>query len=71
MMGFTGLVSVSKNLNVTPDLAFFSLLLNERDFHTIYNSYCTRYIFNYKQYRYTYKCHIKPDNSRWKKNFKF
>ena len=29
MMGFTGLVSVSKNLNVTPDLAFFSLLLNK------------------------------------------
>ena len=28
-MGFTGLVSVSKNLNVTPDLAFFSLLLNK------------------------------------------
>ena len=29
MMGFTGLVSVSKNLNVIPDLAFFSLLLNK------------------------------------------
>ena len=29
MMGFTGLVFVSKNLNVTPDLAFFSLLLNK------------------------------------------
>ena len=28
-MGFTGLVSVSKNLNVIPDLAFFSLLLNK------------------------------------------
>ena len=28
-MGFTGLVSVSKNLNVNPDLAFFSLLLNK------------------------------------------
>ena len=28
-MGFTGLVSVSKNLSVIPDLAFFSLLLNK------------------------------------------
>ncbi len=32
MMGFTGLVSVSKNLNVLPDLAFFSLFLNEEVF---------------------------------------
>ncbi len=29
LMGFTGLVSVSKNLNVIPDLAFFSILLEE------------------------------------------
>ncbi len=28
-MGFSGLVAVSKNSNVVPDLAFFSLLLNE------------------------------------------
>ena len=32
MMGYTGLVSVSKNLNVVPDLAFFSLFLNEEVF---------------------------------------
>ena len=29
LMGFTGLVSVSKNSNVIPDLAFFSILLEE------------------------------------------
>ena len=29
LMGFSGLVAVSKNSNVFPDLAFFSLLLNE------------------------------------------
>ena len=29
LMGFSGLVAVSKNSNVVPDLAFFSLLLNE------------------------------------------
>ena len=29
LMGFTGLVSVSKNLDVIPDLAFFSILLEE------------------------------------------
>ncbi len=29
LMGFSGLVAVSKNSNVLPDLAFFSLLLNE------------------------------------------
>ena len=28
-MGFTGLISVSKNPSVYPDLAFFSLLLKE------------------------------------------
>ena len=32
MMGFTGLVSVSKNSNVIPDLAFFSLFLNNQVF---------------------------------------
>ena len=32
MMGFTGLVSVSKNSNVIPDLAFFSLFLNKQVF---------------------------------------
>ena len=30
MMGFTGLIAVSKNSNVTPDLAFFSLLFKEQ-----------------------------------------
>jgi len=30
LMGFTGLVSVSKNSNVIPDLAFFSILLEEK-----------------------------------------
>ncbi len=30
MMGFTGLVAVSYNSNVVPDLAFFSLLLSEQ-----------------------------------------
>ncbi len=30
LMGFSGLVAVSKNSNVIPDLAFFSLLLNEQ-----------------------------------------
>ncbi len=30
MMGFTGLIAVSQNSNVTPDLAFFSLLLKEQ-----------------------------------------
>ena len=29
LMGFTGLVSISKNSNVIPDLAFFSILLEE------------------------------------------
>ena len=29
LMGFSGVVAVSKNSNVFPDLAFFSLLLNE------------------------------------------
>jgi len=32
MIGFTGLVSVSKNSNVIPDLAFFSLFLNKQVF---------------------------------------
>ena len=30
MMGFTGLIAVSQNSNVTPDLAFFSLLFKEQ-----------------------------------------
>ena len=30
IMGFTGLVAVSNNSNVVPDLAFFSLLINEQ-----------------------------------------
>ncbi len=30
MMGFTGLIAVSKNSNVIPDLAFFSLVLKEQ-----------------------------------------
>ena len=30
LMGFSGLIAVSKNSNVIPDLAFFSLLLNEQ-----------------------------------------
>ena len=30
MMGFSGLIAVSKNPNVIPDLAFFSLLLKEQ-----------------------------------------
>ena len=30
LMGFSGLVAVSKNSNVIPDLAFFSLLLNKQ-----------------------------------------
>jgi len=30
MMGFTGLIAVSQNSNVTPDLAFFSLLFKEK-----------------------------------------
>ena len=34
MMGFTGLIAVSQNSNVTPDLAFFSLLFKEQS-HTL------------------------------------
>jgi len=32
MMGFTGLIAVSQNSNVTPDLAFFSLLFKEQSY---------------------------------------
>jgi len=32
IMGFSGLIAVSQNNNIVPDLAFFSLLLKERTF---------------------------------------
>ena len=37
-MGFSGLVAVSINSSVIPDLAFFSLLLKEQEFNDICNS---------------------------------
>ena len=56
-MGYTGLISYSLNPNITPDLAFFELVLKKKLNNSNRNFNFSTFI-NFKYYRYINKCNF-------------